>query len=119
MGNPPYLPNEFIEFINILVYKRKDKVMVYKKLKKLPNAHCYVLITDEMIRLISYTSCVMVIDKVRNQLVFGNEYCDCSFTCSSTTRKHTSAFLDEYTNLSYQDVKYAYLRGETTLCLNV
>lgn len=70
-----------------------------KKLKLMPYAQAHVLINDDEIHLVSYTTVVISIK---------NNWLQCHGLYSQTTRKHISAFMREYTSLSYTDAKCAY-----------
>ena len=80
--------------------------MEKRKLKHLPYAQAYVTVDDHgAISLVSYTTTVIVIDPMG--------WLTCSGTYSQTTRKHISAFMKEYTNLSYYTAKDAYQNNYT------
>lgn len=71
-----------------------------KKLSAIPYGQAKVIITDNEIRLISYQTTVACITD--NWLEIYGLY-------SATTRKHISAFVREYANISYQAAKSLYL----------
>ena len=71
------------------------------KLKYCPYGQTYA-VKDEhgAISLVSYTTTVIVIDP--------QGWLTCSGTYSRTTIKHISAFMKEYTTLSYYEAKHAH-----------
>lgn len=78
--------------------------MTEKKLKYKPNAQAKVLEDENSIVLISYTTPVVIIDKVNNTL-------ECTGTYSRTTISHISAFMREYTKHDYAFAKNAFLNS--------
>lgn len=77
-----------------------------RKLKKMPYAQATVKVDDYgAITLISYTTEVITIDP--------QGWLTCTGTYSQTTRKHISAFMSEYTKLTYKDAKDAYENNYT------
>lgn len=77
-----------------------------KNLKYCPYGQAYVNIDEHgAIELVSYTTTVIVIDP--------QGWLTCTGTYSRTTIKHISAFMKEYTNLSYYDAKDAYRNNHT------
>ena len=76
------------------------------KLSRMPYAQANVMIEqygdEKLIRLISYTTCVL---EIRNNWLKVNGL------YSATTRKHISAFMKEYTNLDYYSAKQCYEDG--------
>ena len=82
----------------------KKTVTYDERLKYCPYGSAGVVFNANGIHLVSYTTTVCSIDN--------NGFLSCTGTYSSTTRKHIGAFLKEYApNLSYQDVKKAYLES--------
>lgn len=71
--------------------------MTIRKLNKIPNGNVKVVIDDNGIHLISYTTEVANI--INNVLTVNGLY-------SMTTRKHISAFMNEYLNLPYTIAKH-------------
>lgn len=77
-----------------------------KNLKYCPYGKCYAVIDEYgAIALVSYSTTVITIDP--------QGWLTCSGTYSRTTIKHISAFLKEYTSLSYYDAKAAYRDNHT------
>lgn len=77
-----------------------------KKLKGMPYANAYVEIDEYgAITLVSYTTKVITIDP--------QGWLTCTGTYSQTTRKHISVFMREYTKLSYQHAKDAFMEDYT------
>ena len=75
--------------------------METRKLKYCPYGQAHVTVDEYgAISLISYVTTVIVIDP--------QGWLTCSGTYSRTTIKHISAFMKEYTNLTYQTAKDAY-----------
>lgn len=75
--------------------------MKIKKLERMPYANAKVEKYDDgSIRLISYTTPVIDIDKNGIMYVHG--------LFSATTRKHISAFMKEYTRFDYYTAKRCY-----------
>lgn len=80
--------------------------MEKKKLKYCPHGQAYVKVDENgAISLVSYTTTVIVIDPMG--------WLTCSGTYTTTTRKHISAFMKEYTNMNYYTAKDAYLNNYT------
>lgn len=78
--------------------------MLVKKLSKMPYAQRKVIIADEGIYLISYTTTVCRID--------AEGWLTCTGTYSQTTRKHISAFMQEYARgWNYYTAKQCYTDG--------
>lgn len=77
-----------------------------KKLKYMPYTQAHV-ITDchGAITLVSYRTEVITIDPLG--------WLTCTGTYSQTTRKHISAFMKEYTTLTYQTAKDAFQNNYT------
>ena len=71
-----------------------------KPLSEMPYANAKVVITDQEIALISYTTVVAKIDK-EGWLTINGLY-------SMTTRKHISKFVREYAYTDYSVAKQAY-----------
>lgn len=77
-----------------------------KKLAKMPYAQAHVNVDEYgAITLVSYTTEVITIDP--------QGWLTCTGTYSQTTRKHISAFMAEYTNLTYKTAKDAYENNYT------
>ena len=80
--------------------------MEKKKLKYCPYGQAHVTVDENgAISLVSYSKTVIVIDPMGWLTCFG--------TYSTTTRKHISAFMKEYTNMNYYTAKDAYLNNYT------
>lgn len=80
--------------------------METKKLKAMPYAQAKVTIDEHgAIILTSYATDVITIDP--------QGWLTCTGTYSQTTRKHISAFMKEYTKLSYNDAKDAFWNNYT------
>lgn len=79
-----------------------------KKLKSMPYAQAHIEIVDSTIYLYSYTTLVCEINN--------DGWLYCYGLYSMTTRKHISAFMKEYTGLSYDNAKKCY---EGNYCLNI
>ena len=80
--------------------------MEKRKLKYCPYGQAHVTVDEYgAISLISYTTTVIVIDPLG--------WLTCTGTYSTTTRKHISAFMKEYTTLTYQTAKDAYTNNYT------
>lgn len=76
-----------------------------KPLKYMPYATaCVNTLEDGSIELQSYKTSVIKITK--------DGWLTCNGTYSNTTRKHISAFMKEYTNLSYYDAKMCYEKNK-------
>lgn len=74
------------------------------KLKNHPYCNCYVLKDDDIIKLVSYITEVII--AVRNQKNKKEWFLKCTGTYSQTTRKQISWFLREYfPKIDYYDVK--------------
>ncbi len=96
-----------LDKIHILCYnktiiKKEVTDMTIKKLSAMPYAQAFVEITDDGTAcLFSYNTLVASISP--------DGWCCCYTLYSQTTRKHISAFADEYTScLNYSDFKKAY-----------
>ena len=77
-----------------------------RKLKYMPYAQAYVKVDEYgAITLVSYTTEVITIDP--------QGWLTCTGTYSQTTRKHISAFMKEYTKLTYQHAKDAFWDNHT------
>lgn len=86
-------------------YCKDSRQFVDKRLAYQPSAQAGVIIDDNGIHLISYTTLVCTINK--------NGYLSCTGTYSQTTRRHIGSFLKEYApNLCYYDAKRCYEKGE-------
>ena len=80
--------------------------METKKLKYCPYGQAYVKIDSYGAKtLVSYTTEVITIDPLG--------WLTCTGTYSRTTMKHISAFMKEYTNLTYYHAKDAFLNNYT------
>ena len=80
--------------------------METRKLKGMPYAQAKVIIDEYgAITLVSYTTEVITIDP--------QGWLTCTGTYSQTTRKHISSFMKEYTKLTYQHAKDAFLNNYT------
>ena len=78
--------------------------MIIRKLTAMPYAQAHVEIDDlGNINLFSYVTLVVSID--------ADGWLTCSGTYSQTTRKHISAFMNEYTGLNYYNAKACYTEG--------
>lgn len=74
------------------------------KLKNHPYCKCYVLKDNDIIKLVSYVTEVII--AVRNTKNKNKWYLKCTGTYSQTTRKQISWFLREYfPKINYFDVK--------------
>lgn len=72
-----------------------------RKLSKMPYAQAYTMhYDDNSMTLVSYYTQVIHIDS--------DGWLTCSGTYSATTRKHISAFMQQYTNFDYYTAKNAY-----------
>ena len=75
--------------------------MKMRKLKYCPYGRTYATVDEHgAISLVSYSTTVIVIDPMG--------WLTCTGTYSRTTIRHISAFMKEYTNLTYQDAKNAF-----------
>lgn len=76
-----------------------------KKLSSMPHAQAHIEIFDDgAVRLVSYTTPVIDIDKNGIMIVHG--------LYSATTRKHISAFMREYTRFDYYTAKRCYEKNQ-------
>lgn len=83
------------------IYGRREKVMVTKRLEKMPYAQAGVIEREDAIILVSYSTVAACIE---------NDWLSVSCLCSATTRKHVSAFLKEYApSIGYYTAKNLYL----------
>lgn len=74
------------------------------KLKNHPYCKCYVLKDDDIIKLVSYITEVII--AVRNPKNKNEWFLKCTGTYSQTTRKQVSWFLREYfPKINYFDMK--------------
>lgn len=74
------------------------------KLKNHPYCNCYVLKDDDIIKLVSYITEVII--AVRNPKNKNEWFLKCTGTYSQTTRKQISWFLREYfPKIDYFDMK--------------
>ena len=82
-----------------------EKTVTYdKRLAYCPYGSAGVIVNDNGIHLVSYTTLVCSIDN--------DDFLTCTGTYSATTRKHINAFLKEYApNLCYYDAKACYEKG--------
>lgn len=80
---------------------RTTTVQYHKRLQYCPYGSAGIIINNDGINLVSYTTFVCTIDN--------NGFLTCTGTYSATTRKHINAFLKEYApKLSYYDAKRCY-----------
>ena len=74
------------------------------KLKNHPYCNCYILKDDDIIKLVSYITEVII--AVRNPKNKNEWFLKCTGTYSQTTRKQISSFLREYfPKINYFDMK--------------
>lgn len=80
--------------------------MSIKKLQYCPYGKAYAVIDEYgAITLVSYSTNVITIDP--------QGWLTCSGTYSRTTIKHISAFMKEYTSLTYKHARDAYINNYT------
>lgn len=80
--------------------------MMTCKLTEHKCAQCHVnCFNDFTVQLVSYVTPVVEIDE------YGYIHALPKFNCSATTRNHVGWFLKEYTNINYESLKKAALKG--------